>query len=91
MKPLGDSPEEGGYIVAVVDITDLKAAESSQRHAAEEAKERKEQQERFVDMISHEIRVLFMSIMLRCYCYADCSSRILYQLSSTAPKKSERP
>ena len=57
MKPLGDNPEEGGYIVAVVDITDLKAAESSQRHAAEEAKERKEQQERFVDMISHEIRV----------------------------------
>ena len=60
MKPLGDNPEEGGYIVAVVDITDLKAAENSQRHAAEEAKERKEQQERFVDMISHEIRVFLL-------------------------------
>jgi len=56
MKPLNDEPEVGGFIVAIVDISEMKAAELSQQKAAQEAKDRKEQQERFVDMISHEIR-----------------------------------
>ena len=53
MKPLNDEPEQGGFIVAIVDISEMKAAELSQQRAAQEAKDRKEQQERFVDMISY--------------------------------------
>lgn len=53
MKPLNDEPDVGGFIVAVVDISEMKAAELSQQRAAQEAKDRKEQQERFVDMISY--------------------------------------
>lgn len=49
MKPLNDEPEVGGFIVAIVDISEMKAAELSQQKAAQEAKDRKEQQERFVD------------------------------------------
>jgi signal transduction histidine kinase/AmiR/NasT family two-component response regulator len=48
--------EHGGFICSVVDITPEKSAENHQRKAAEEADERKKQQERFIDMISHEIR-----------------------------------
>jgi PAS domain-containing protein len=61
MRPLSEEADNKGFIVAVIDITDLKAAELSQRKAAEEAKDRKEQQERFVDMISHEIRHVIMA------------------------------
>lgn len=46
----------GGFVCAVIDITPNKAQELAQRRAAQEALERKEQQERFIDMISHEIR-----------------------------------
>ncbi|KAK3065186.1 hypothetical protein LTS18_006736 [Coniosporium uncinatum] len=48
--------QHGGYICAVVDITAEKDAELAQKKAAKEAQDRKDQQERFVDMISHEIR-----------------------------------
>jgi PAS domain S-box-containing protein len=48
--------EHGGFICSVVDITPEKSAENNQRKVAEEADERKQQEERFVDMISHEIR-----------------------------------
>ena len=48
--------EYGGFICAVIDITSEKLTEIGQRKAAREAQERKEQQERFIDMISHEIR-----------------------------------
>lgn len=52
-----ETPEtRTGFICAVVDITEQKAAEHSQRAAAEEARDRKKQQESFVDMVSHEIR-----------------------------------
>ena len=46
----------GGFVCAVIDITPNKAQELAQKRAAQEATERKEQQERFIDMISHEIR-----------------------------------
>lgn len=55
LKPLSDD-SEAGYISAVIDITDIKQAQLTQERAATEAKERKEQQERFIDMVSHEIR-----------------------------------
>ncbi|KAF1953152.1 two component histidine kinase 1 [Byssothecium circinans] len=54
-KPLSNEPE-AGYICAVIDITEIKQAQITQEKAATEAHERKEQQERFVDMVSHEIR-----------------------------------
>jgi PAS domain-containing protein len=63
LTPIGDGNlrhaslrEQGGFICAIVDITTNKIAELSERKAAREAQERKEQQERFIDMISHEIR-----------------------------------
>ncbi|KAF2834833.1 hypothetical protein M501DRAFT_999857 [Patellaria atrata CBS 101060] len=63
LTPLGDEElkhvslkEHGGFICAIVDITSNKAAELAQKKNADEAQERKEQQERFIDMISHEIR-----------------------------------
>ncbi|OCK85509.1 two component histidine kinase 1 [Lepidopterella palustris CBS 459.81] len=55
LRPLSDEPE-AGFICAVVDITEIKHAELAQEKAANEAQERKEQQERFIDMVSHEIR-----------------------------------
>ena len=63
LTPLGDENlrhvslrEYGGFICSVVDISSEKSAELSERKAAKEARERKDQQERFIDMISHEIR-----------------------------------
>ncbi|EFQ85885.1 hypothetical protein PTT_19041 [Pyrenophora teres f. teres 0-1] len=55
LKPLSEEAD-AGYISAVIDITDIKQAQLTQEKAANEAKERKEQQERFIDMVSHEIR-----------------------------------
>ncbi|KAB8259481.1 hypothetical protein BDV32DRAFT_138823 [Aspergillus pseudonomiae] len=51
--PLGT---EGGSYCTITDITEEKRAEISQKKIAEEAQRRKEQQERFIDMISHEVR-----------------------------------
>ncbi|KAI9036813.1 hybrid sensor histidine kinase/response regulator [Aspergillus affinis] len=48
--------EGGGFICTIADITQEKTAELSQRKIAQEAQDRKEQQERFIDMISHEVR-----------------------------------
>ncbi|KAK4540592.1 hypothetical protein LTR36_009122 [Oleoguttula mirabilis] len=63
LTPLGEENlqhaslrEYGGFICSIVDITAEKSAELAERKAAQEARERKEQQERFIDMISHEIR-----------------------------------
>jgi signal transduction histidine kinase len=63
LSPLGDDnlrqaslTQYGGFICAMVDISSNKAQELAQQKAAQEARERKEQQERFIDMISHEIR-----------------------------------
>ncbi|KAF2795312.1 putative histidine kinase HHK12p [Melanomma pulvis-pyrius CBS 109.77] len=55
LRPLSEEPE-AGFICAVVDITEIKQAQLTQEKAAMEAKDRKEQQERFIDMVSHEIR-----------------------------------
>ena len=55
LRPLKDDADTG-FICAVIDITDLKRAEITQAKAAVEAQERKDQQERFIDMVSHEIR-----------------------------------
>lgn len=72
LTPLGDDNlqhmslrENGGFICSIVDITSEKSAELAERRDAKEAHERKEQQERFVDMISHEIRNP-LSAMLHC-------------------------
>lgn len=72
LTPLGDENlrhvslgEYGGFICSVVDITSEKSAENDQRIAAKEATERKQQQERFIDMISHEIRNP-LSAMVHC-------------------------
>ncbi|KAL6708235.1 hypothetical protein ACN47E_003419 [Coniothyrium glycines] len=62
LKPLSDE-SEAGYISAVIDITDIKQAQLTQEKAAQEAKERKEQQERFIDMVSHEIRNPLSAVM----------------------------
>lgn len=63
LAPLDDADTQrlglgsnGGFICTITDITLEKTAELSQREIADEAKERKQQQERFIDMISHEVR-----------------------------------
>jgi PAS domain S-box-containing protein len=61
-RPLSDDPE-AGFICAVVDITEIKQAQLAQEKAATEAQERKEQQERFIDMVSHEIRNPLSAVM----------------------------
>ncbi|KAL1853565.1 hypothetical protein Daus18300_011769 [Diaporthe australafricana] len=55
LRPL-NSTRTSGYICAVVDVTELKTAELAQERTARDAKDRKQQQERFIDMVSHEIR-----------------------------------
>lgn len=55
LRPLNPT-RNTGYICAVVDITELKTAELAQERTAHDAKDRKQQQERFIDMVSHEIR-----------------------------------
>ncbi|KAJ5126071.1 hypothetical protein N7448_005379 [Penicillium atrosanguineum] len=58
---LGD---EGGFICTIADITLEKTAELVQESLAREAQERKQQQERFIDMISHEVRNPLSAILL---------------------------
>lgn len=62
LKPLSEEIE-AGFICAVVDITKIKQAQLSQQKAADEARERKEQQERFIDMVSHELRNPLSAVM----------------------------
>ncbi|PYH89230.1 histidine kinase G2 [Aspergillus ellipticus CBS 707.79] len=47
---------DGGFLCTIADITPEKTAELTQRRIARDAEERKQQQERFIDMISHEVR-----------------------------------
>jgi PAS domain-containing protein/NTP pyrophosphatase (non-canonical NTP hydrolase) len=61
-RPLNEDTE-AGFICAVVDITEIKQAQISQEKAATEAQERKGQQERFIDMVSHEIRNPLSAVM----------------------------
>jgi signal transduction histidine kinase/ActR/RegA family two-component response regulator len=67
---LGDG---GVFICTIADITPEKKAELLQRQAAEEAQERKKQQERFIDMISHEIRNPLSAIV---HCTEDIQEAI---------------
>lgn len=62
LAPLDDADSyrlnlsDGGFICTIADITQEKMAELLQMDIAREAQERKQQQERFIDMISHEVR-----------------------------------
>ncbi|TKA76023.1 hypothetical protein B0A55_05106 [Friedmanniomyces simplex] len=80
LTPLGDENlqhvslrEYGGFICSLVDITSEKRAEISERKAAQEAEERRGQQERFIDMISHEIRNPLSAVM---HCSEDIDEAI---------------
>ncbi|KAL1297479.1 hypothetical protein AAFC00_005002 [Neodothiora populina] len=82
MRPLEDENLEkaslkryGGFICAVVDITKIKAAELSEKKAARDAQERKRQQERFIDMLSHEIRNPLGAVL---HCQEDILEAIDY-------------
>ncbi|KAJ5169366.1 CheY-like superfamily [Penicillium coprophilum] len=65
--------EGGVFICTIADITPEKRAELVQKQAAEEAQERKRQQERFIDMISHEIRNPLSAIV---HCTEDIQEAI---------------
>nr|POE49313.1 sensor histidine kinase rcsc [Quercus suber] len=80
LTPLGDENlqhvslrEYGGFICSIVDITSEKRAELTERKAANEAKERRIQQEKFMDMISHEIRNPLSAIL---HCIEDIDEAI---------------
>ncbi|KAI0017511.1 two component histidine kinase 1 [Xylariomycetidae sp. FL0641] len=80
LNPLGDESlqhvslrEYGGFICSVIDITSEKSAELSERQAAKDARRRKEQQERFIDMISHEIRNPLSAVL---HCSEDIAEAI---------------
>ncbi|KAJ6168200.1 hypothetical protein N7497_001043 [Penicillium chrysogenum] len=63
----------GGFIVTVADITPEKRAEFSQRKLAKDAQEHKKLQERFIDMISHEIRNPLSAIL---HCTEDIMAAV---------------
>ncbi|KAI5357937.1 Putative PAS domain, signal transduction response regulator, receiver domain, CheY-like superfamily [Septoria linicola] len=65
--------EGGGFICSIVDISSEKSAELNERKAAQQARERKEQQERFIDMISHEIRNPLSAVL---HCAEDIGDAI---------------
>ncbi len=65
--------KHGGFVCSVVDITSEKSAELAQRKAAKEAEARKEQQERFIDMISHEIRNPLSAVL---HCVEDIEDAV---------------
>lgn len=65
LAPLDDADirrlnlSNGGFICTIADITREKTAELLQVEIAREAQERKQQRERFIDMISHEVKSSF--------------------------------
>lgn len=65
--------EKGGFICSIVDISSEKGAELSERKAAQQARERKVQQEKFIDMISHEIRNPLSAVL---HCAEDIGDAI---------------
>ncbi|KAL4950930.1 hypothetical protein BDW69DRAFT_171084 [Aspergillus filifer] len=70
---------EGGSICMISDITPEKKAELLQRKIADDAEERKQQQERFIDMISHEVRNPLSAIL-------HCAEDILDVIADDAPE-----
>jgi signal transduction histidine kinase/CheY-like chemotaxis protein len=65
--------EGGMFICTIADVTPEKEAELLQKQAAEDAQERKKQQERFIDMISHEIRNPLSAIL---HCTEDIQEAV---------------
>ncbi|CAI7631542.1 unnamed protein product [Penicillium glandicola] len=78
---LGDG---GVFICTIADITPEKKAELLQRQAAKEAQDRKKQQERFIDMISHEIRNPISAIL---HCTEDIEEAIYNKKPDEIPIK----
>ncbi|KAJ5259547.1 hypothetical protein N7478_012528 [Penicillium angulare] len=72
----------GGFICTIADITQEKTAELFQVEIAREAQERKEQQERFIDMISHEVRNPLSAIL---HCTEDILEAVKDKESSGVP------
>ncbi|KAL4805127.1 hypothetical protein BDV18DRAFT_25339 [Aspergillus unguis] len=71
--------DAGGLICTISDITPEKEAELLQRKIADDAKERKQQQERFIDMISHEVRNPLSAIL-------HCAEDIMDVVAEDAPE-----
>ncbi|KAJ5176775.1 uncharacterized protein N7482_002652 [Penicillium canariense] len=76
---LGDN---GGFICTVADTTQEKKAELLQRQAAQDAEARKQKQERFIDMISHEIRNPLSAIL---HCTEDILEAVHSRTSDQLP------
>ncbi|KAJ5776694.1 uncharacterized protein N7511_001705 [Penicillium nucicola] len=72
----------GGFIVTVADITLEKKAEFFQRQLVKDAQEHKQVQERFIDMISHEIRNPLSAIL---HCTEDIIEAIRERENHTVP------
>lgn len=72
--------EGGGFICSIVDISSEKSAEIAERKAAQEARDRKVQQERFIDMISHEIRNPLSAVL---HCAEDIGDAVRDKTSET--------
>ncbi|KAJ5659480.1 hypothetical protein N7507_005931 [Penicillium longicatenatum] len=72
----------GGFICTIADITHEKTAELLQVEIAREAQERKQQQERFIDMISHEVRNPLSAIL---HCTEDILEAVQNKGSSGLP------
>ncbi|RDW92730.1 Histidine kinase G2 [Aspergillus mulundensis] len=68
-----------GLICMISDITPEKTAELLQRKIADDAQERKQQQERFIDMISHEVRNPLSAIL-------HCAEDIMDVIAEDAPE-----
>ncbi|KAL5049343.1 hypothetical protein BDW71DRAFT_217485 [Aspergillus fruticulosus] len=71
--------DKGGLICMISDITPEKTAELVQRKIADDAEERKQQQERFIDMISHEVRNPLSAIL-------HCAEDIMDVIGHDAPE-----
>ncbi|KAF4764961.1 hypothetical protein HAV15_003274 [Penicillium sp. str.  len=72
----------GGFICTIADITHEKTAELLQVEIAREAQERKQQQERFIDMISHEVRNPLSAIL---HCTEDILEAVQNKESNGVP------
>ncbi|KAL4755725.1 uncharacterized protein BDW70DRAFT_165176 [Aspergillus foveolatus] len=71
--------DTGGSICMITDITPEKTAELLQWKIADDAEERKQQQERFIDMISHEVRNPLSAVL-------HCAEDIIDVISEDAPE-----
>ncbi|KAJ5982723.1 hypothetical protein N7451_012823 [Penicillium sp. IBT 35674x] len=72
----------GGFIVTIADITPEKRAEFLQEQRAKDSQEHKQLQERFIDMISHEIRNPLSAIL---HCTEDIIEALRDQRSHVIP------